>query len=112
MKSVCQSWLGAVVLSLNSSAALITTKAGTRCHSVAVGLTDGSLLEEFEIPHLDRAKELLQSLGGEVRYFYLTMGAYDAVATIEAPARSLRAPSANKTLGSSFGLVYLQSHDR
>ncbi len=24
---------------------------GTRCHSVAVGLTDGSLLEEFEIPH-------------------------------------------------------------
>ena len=34
---------------------------------------------------LDRAKELLQSLGGEVREFYLTMGAYDAVATIEAP---------------------------
>ncbi len=34
---------------------------------------------------LDRAKELLQSLGGEVRDFYLTMGAYDAVATIEAP---------------------------
>ncbi len=24
---------------------------GTRCHSVAVGLTDGRLLEEFEIPH-------------------------------------------------------------
>ncbi len=24
---------------------------GTRCHSVAVGLTDGSLIEEFEIPH-------------------------------------------------------------
>ncbi len=24
---------------------------GTRCHSVAVGLTDGGLLEEFEIPH-------------------------------------------------------------
>ena len=24
---------------------------GSRCHSVAVGLTDGSLLEEFEIPH-------------------------------------------------------------
>ncbi len=34
---------------------------------------------------LDRAKELLQSLGGEVMDFYLTMGAYDAVATIEAP---------------------------
>ena len=24
---------------------------GSRCHSVAVGLTDGSLLEEFEISH-------------------------------------------------------------
>ena len=24
---------------------------GTRSHSVPVGLTDGSLLEEFEIPH-------------------------------------------------------------
>jgi len=24
---------------------------GSKCHSVAVGLTDGSLLEEFEIPH-------------------------------------------------------------
>ena len=24
---------------------------GSRCHHVAVGLTDGSLLEDFEIPH-------------------------------------------------------------
>ena len=24
---------------------------GSRCHSVAIGLSDGSLLEEFEIPH-------------------------------------------------------------
>ena len=24
---------------------------GSQCHCVAVGLTDGSLLEEFEIPH-------------------------------------------------------------
>ena len=24
---------------------------GSRCHTVAVGLPDGSLLEEFEIPH-------------------------------------------------------------
>ncbi len=24
---------------------------GSRCHRVAIGLTDGSLLEEFEIPH-------------------------------------------------------------
>ncbi len=24
---------------------------GSRCHTVAIGLSDGSLLEEFEIPH-------------------------------------------------------------
>ncbi len=24
---------------------------GSRCHSVAIGLSDGCLLEEFEIPH-------------------------------------------------------------
>jgi hypothetical protein len=24
---------------------------GSRCHSVAIGLSDGRLLEEFEIPH-------------------------------------------------------------
>ncbi len=24
---------------------------GSQCHSIAVGLTDGSLLEKFEIPH-------------------------------------------------------------
>ncbi len=24
---------------------------GSRCHTVAIGLTDGRLLEEFEIPH-------------------------------------------------------------
>ncbi len=24
---------------------------GSRCHHIAVGLTDGSLLEDFEIPH-------------------------------------------------------------
>ena len=24
---------------------------GSRCHSVAIGLSDGSVLEEFEIPH-------------------------------------------------------------
>jgi uncharacterized protein with GYD domain len=34
---------------------------------------------------LDAAKELLQSLGGELRDFYLTMGNYDIVAMIEAP---------------------------
>ncbi len=33
----------------------------------------------------DKARELLASLGGEVKAFYLTMGAYDAVVIAEAP---------------------------
>lgn len=34
---------------------------------------------------VDAAKELLRSLGGDVKAFYLTLGAYDLVAIIEAP---------------------------
>ena len=34
-----------------SSQLRVGVDVGSRCHSVAVGLTDGSLLEEFEIPH-------------------------------------------------------------
>ena len=34
---------------------------------------------------LDNAKELCRSLGGKVKEFYLTMGAHDALAVIEAP---------------------------
>ncbi len=29
----------------------VGVEVGSRCHSVAIGLTDGGLLEEFEIPH-------------------------------------------------------------
>ena len=35
MKSVCHSWLGAVVLSLNASAALMTMQAGLAIRSGA-----------------------------------------------------------------------------
>ncbi len=34
---------------------------------------------------LDTAKQAIQSLGGEIKAFYLTMGQYDAVAIVEAP---------------------------
>ena len=34
-----------------SSQLRVGVDVGSRCHSVAIGLTDGSLLEEFEIPH-------------------------------------------------------------
>ena len=36
---------------LNPQALQLRVDVGSQCHSVAVGLTDGSLLEEFEIPH-------------------------------------------------------------
>ena len=29
----------------------VSVDVGSQCHSVAAGLTDGCLLEEFEIPH-------------------------------------------------------------
>lgn len=34
---------------------------------------------------LDQAKELMESLGGEMHAFYLTMGQYDAVVVAELP---------------------------
>ncbi len=34
---------------------------------------------------LDKARDLLQTLGGEVKDFYLTMGTHDIVVVIEAP---------------------------
>ncbi len=34
---------------------------------------------------LDKARDLLQTLGGEVKDFYLTMGSHDIVVIIEAP---------------------------
>jgi len=34
-----------------SSQLRVGVDVGSRCHTVAIGLSDGSLLEEFEIPH-------------------------------------------------------------
>ncbi len=34
---------------------------------------------------LDKARDLLQTLGGEVKDFYLTMGSHDIVVVIDAP---------------------------
>ena len=36
---------------LNPQSLQLRVDVGSRCHHVAVGLTDGSLLEDFEIPH-------------------------------------------------------------
>jgi len=35
---------------------------------------------------LDAAKKVLKSMGGELKAFYLTMGAYDIVTVVEAPS--------------------------
>ena len=35
---------------------------------------------------LDAAKKMLKDMGGEVKQFYLTMGAHDIVTVIEAPS--------------------------
>ena len=37
---------------LNPQALQLRVDVGSQCHSVAVGLTDGSLLEEFEFINL------------------------------------------------------------
>jgi uncharacterized protein with GYD domain len=34
---------------------------------------------------LDKAKEAIKSVGGQLRAFYMTMGAYDGLAIFEAP---------------------------
>lgn len=34
---------------------------------------------------LDQAKEMSRSMGAEIKAFYLTAGAYDAIAVVEAP---------------------------
>ena len=39
------------MLSPESLELRVGVDVGSRCHSVAIGLSDGSLLEEFEIPH-------------------------------------------------------------
>lgn len=40
---------------------------------------------------LDAAKKLLKGMGGELKEFYLTMGAYDIVVVAEAPSDEVMA---------------------
>jgi uncharacterized protein with GYD domain len=48
--------------------------------------TDQGVRNVKEAPkRLDAAKELLRSLGGDMKAFYLTMGNYDIVAIVDAP---------------------------
>jgi len=48
--------------------------------------TDQGALKVKESPRrLDAAKQALKDMGGEFKYFFLTMGDYDIVAIYEAP---------------------------
>lgn len=52
-----------------------------------VNYTDQGVRNVKESPkRLDAAKKLIKDLGGELRAFYLTMGAYDIVTVAEAPS--------------------------
>lgn len=51
-----------------------------------VNYTDLGIRQIKESPkRLDTAKELLRGMGGELKSFYMTMGAHDIVAVYEAP---------------------------
>lgn len=51
-----------------------------------VEYTEKGVTEFDEHPErLEEAKQLLESLGGEIQEFYLTMGQYDAVVVSELP---------------------------
>ncbi len=63
------------MLNLVSLQLRVGVDVGSRCHSVATGLSDGSLLEEFEIPHT-------------------AAGFQDFFARVEASARRHEAPVA------------------
>ena len=48
--------------------------------------TDQGVLKVKDSPrHLDEAKEALNEMSGEFKFFFLTMGDYDIVAIYEAP---------------------------
>ena len=52
-----------------------------------VNYTDQGIRNIKDSPkRLDAAKKLLKDLGGELKAFYLTMGAYDIVIVAEAPS--------------------------
>jgi len=52
-----------------------------------VDYTDQGIRNVKESPkRLDAAKKMLKDMGGEVKQFYLTMGAHDIVTVVEAPS--------------------------
>lgn len=52
-----------------------------------INYTDQGIRNIKDSPkRLDAAKKLLKDLGGELKAFYLTMGAYDIVIVAEAPS--------------------------
>ena len=52
-----------------------------------VDYTDQGIRNIKDSPkRLDAAKKMLKDMGGEVKQFYLTMGAHDIVTVIEAPS--------------------------
>ena len=51
-----------------------------------VNYTDQGIRNVKDSPkRLDAAKKLLKTLGGELKDFYLAMGAYDLIVVVEAP---------------------------
>lgn len=52
-----------------------------------INYTDQGIRNVKDSPkRLDAAKKLLKDMGGELKAFYLTMGAYDIVIVAEAPS--------------------------
>ena len=53
---------------------------------IFINLTEKGIQEIKESPaRLDQAKQAAQSMGGEIKQFYLTMGMYDMICVVESP---------------------------
>jgi uncharacterized protein with GYD domain len=54
---------------------------------ILINYTDQGIRNIKDSPkRYDAAKKLLKGMGGEFKQFYLTMGAYDLAAVVEAPS--------------------------
>lgn len=66
-----------------------------------INYTDQGIRNIKESPkRVDAARELVKKMGGELRQLYLTMGAYDLIAVVEAPSDDVMA-SFSLALGSA-----------
>ncbi len=66
-----------------------------------INYTDQGIRSIKESPkRVDAARELVKKMGGELRQLYLTMGAYDLIAVVEAPSDDVMA-SFSLALGSA-----------